>query len=172
MHTLVIMVLTRLCSVLGQICIDWAEQFIFVVSHSQHSRLICVVTSAVLRQQPAEPSPVMIMLLVKLCHFTESDWRQVMGSNNLMIESSRPVSVFRTIFISIFLTQMINMIVKTKLQASLNHDSAVDLMKMVFCVRPLIYSKQSRLEWNRGAIINTFTTFSTRLLDAGGWSSV
>ena len=34
---------------------------------------------------------------------------------------------------------MINMIVKTKLQASLNHDSAVDL-KMVFCVRPLIYT--------------------------------
>ena len=69
MHTLVIMVLTRLCSVLGQICIDWAEQFIFVVSHSQHSRLISVVTSAVLRQQPAEPSPVMIMLLVKTLSF-------------------------------------------------------------------------------------------------------
>ena len=49
MHTLVIMVLTRLCSVFGQICIDWAEQSIFVVSYSQHSRLICIVTSADLR---------------------------------------------------------------------------------------------------------------------------
>ena len=131
----------------------------------------CDISSLERRESWAKPSNDHVArqnFVISLNLIDARSWVQI----TWWLRARRPVSVFRTIFISIFLTQMINMIVKTKLQASLNHDSAVDLMKMVFCVRPLIYSKQSCLEWNRGAIINTFTTFSTRLLDAGGWSSV